>query len=61
MYYSKFTEIGFYQCVINTNFVVPCHNYVWYYDMAEGFNTPASADGLNLPDKRIDQGCWLSL
>ena len=24
-----------------------------------GFNTPASAGGLNLPDKRVNPGCWL--
>ena len=26
---------------------------------AEGIDTPASADGLFLPDKRVDPGCWL--
>ena len=27
--------------------------------LAEGFNTPASAGGLNLQDKRVDPCCWL--
>ena len=27
--------------------------------MAEGFDATVSADGLNLPDKRDDPGCWL--
>ena len=27
--------------------------------LVEGFNTPVSAGGLNLPDKRVDPGCWL--
>ena len=27
--------------------------------LAEGFNTTVSADGLHLPDKRADPGCWL--
>ena len=27
--------------------------------LVEGFNTLATAGVLNLPDKRVDPGCWL--
>ena len=27
--------------------------------VVEGFNTLVSTVGLNLPDKRVDPGCWL--
>ena len=31
----------------------------WWACLAKRFNAPASADGLNFIDKRVDQGCWL--
>ena len=31
----------------------------WWACLVEGFNTLATAGVLNLPDKRVNSGCWL--
>ena len=34
-------------------------SYILWACLVEGFNTPVSAGGLNIPNKRVDQDCWL--
>ena len=49
------------ECTCVCNSPSPRHKtkvFVWAC-LAEWFNTPASADVLNLTDKRVDPGCWL--